>query len=150
MTQGMNPVDPVLAVAQQLQALCAEERANGRRCARLAKRLKALECVLTALKARGLGSNPELLQQCLKELMVTLESGQEVVKRYTSASFFIRIFKGYRFHEEFKMLNKELDDNYQVLLLALHIDQQQSLYFYAFVFVFVFFVFFWFLSVSFG
>ncbi|KAJ8361811.1 hypothetical protein AAFF_G00418750 [Aldrovandia affinis] len=58
--------------------------------------------------------------------MVTLESGQEVVKRYTSDSFFIRIVKGYRFQEEFKMLNKELDDNYQVTELGQEKDKLQQ------------------------
>ncbi|KAJ8367143.1 hypothetical protein AAFF_G00330600 [Aldrovandia affinis] len=127
MEQVRKHVDPVLAVTQQLYALCGEERANGRLCARLAKRVKALECVLTALKAQDLGSDPEVLQQCMEELMVTLESAQELVKKYTSTSFVIRIIKGYNFWQEFKMLNKELDHTFQVLSLALHIDQQESL-----------------------
>ncbi|KAG9342006.1 hypothetical protein JZ751_018324 [Albula glossodonta] len=123
----MDLVDPILAIAEKLYALCGEVKANKKRCGRLANRVRALEGVVTTVKTKGLGSNPDVVEQGLRELRVTLESAQEVVKKYTSASFLSRIVKAYDQGEEFEMLNERLNDAFQVLSLALQVDQREKL-----------------------
>ncbi|KAJ8407923.1 hypothetical protein AAFF_G00269670 [Aldrovandia affinis] len=123
----MDLLDPILTVAEKLYALCGEVKANKKRCGRLAQRVKALEGVVKAVKVKGLGGDPEVLRQGLKELKVTLESAQEVVKKYTSATFLSRVVKAYNLGEEFEMLNERLNDAFQVLSLALQVDQKERL-----------------------
>ncbi|KAJ8362111.1 hypothetical protein AAFF_G00395400, partial [Aldrovandia affinis] len=121
---AMNLADPFLAMAQKLYALCGEDKANGRQCGRLAKRVKTLKCVLKALKIQDLGRDSGVLQQGLKELKDNLESGQEMVNSYASANFLSRIATAHVLGDQFEMLSEQLDDSYQMITLALQVDQR--------------------------
>ncbi|KAJ8366216.1 hypothetical protein AAFF_G00365320 [Aldrovandia affinis] len=129
----MNLADAILAVAQNLYALCGEVKDNGRQCGWLAQRVKTLEGVLKVVKVQDLGRHSEVLQQGLKELRVTLESAQEMVNNYASANFLSHIIKAYVLGEEFEMLNKRLIDAFQVCLLEadLQVDHKESLTMFA-------------------
>ncbi|KAJ8366935.1 hypothetical protein AAFF_G00336550 [Aldrovandia affinis] len=117
----MNPMDPIIAVVKMLYALFGEVKANGRRYGQLVQQVKALQGVVEAEKVKDLVGDAKP-QQGLKELRVTLESAKEVVKKYDSATFFSYVIKAYNLGKEFKLLNKQLNDAFQVL--SLEVDLQ--------------------------
>ncbi|XP_061078031.1 mixed lineage kinase domain-like protein [Conger conger] len=123
----MDILDPILTIAEKVYALCGEVKANKKRWSRLATRVQALMKVVQTVKAKGLGEKPEMVQRGLQELKYTLETAQEVVKKYTTTTFFSRIRKVYDLAEEFEMLNDRLNDNFQLLSLALQIEQAEKL-----------------------
>ncbi|KAL0968107.1 hypothetical protein UPYG_G00262500 [Umbra pygmaea] len=125
---AMDIIDPILGIAEKLYSLCGEVKANKKRCQRLAKRIKALEEVLRAVKVKGLGNNPARVENGLLELKLTLESAQDVVKKYASASYLKRILKAYDQGDDFQSLNERLNDAAQVLSLALQFDEREKLH----------------------
>lgn len=123
----MDFVDPILTIAEKLYDLCGEVKANKKRCRRLAQRVSTLVELVKAIKLNGLGKNPELVQRGLRELKVTLESAEEVVKKYASSSCMKRIVKAYDIGEEFGCLNERLNDAAQLLSLALQVEQRERM-----------------------
>lgn len=121
----MDFVDPILSIAEKLYDLCGEVKANKKRCKRLARRVRALVELVKAVKRNGLGENPELVQRGLRELKFTLESAEEVVKKYASSSCVKRIVKAFDLGEEFGSLNERLNDAAQLLSLALQVEQRE-------------------------
>uniref|UniRef100_A0A3P8ZML1 Protein kinase domain-containing protein n=1 Tax=Esox lucius TaxID=8010 RepID=A0A3P8ZML1_ESOLU len=124
---AMEIIEPILGIAEKLYTLCGEVKANKKRCLRLATRIKALEEVVRAIKVNGLGKDPARLENGLRELKLTLESAQDVVKKYTSASYLKRILKAYDQGDDFESLNERLNDAAQVLSLALQVEQREKL-----------------------
>ncbi|XP_072519651.1 mixed lineage kinase domain-like protein [Salminus brasiliensis] len=123
----MDLIDPILGMAEKLYDLCGEVKANKKRCGRLAKRVLALATMVEAVKKQGLGNQPELVQRGLRELKLTLESAQDVVKKYASSSCLKRIVKAYDLGEEFGCLNERLNDAAQLLSLALQVEQRERM-----------------------
>ncbi|XP_063052326.1 mixed lineage kinase domain-like protein [Engraulis encrasicolus] len=123
----MDLVEPILAVAEKLYALCGEVKANKQRCRRLAHRVSALTEMVKAVKTHGLGGQPQLVERGLLELKLTLESAQEVVEKYASISYLKRIVRAYDLGDEFASLNERLNDAAQLLSLALAADQREKL-----------------------
>uniref|UniRef100_A0A8C7JHD0 Mixed lineage kinase domain like pseudokinase n=1 Tax=Oncorhynchus kisutch TaxID=8019 RepID=A0A8C7JHD0_ONCKI len=123
----MDIIDPILGIAEKLYSLCGEVKANKKRCQRLGMRVKALEELVRAVKMKGLGEYPAHVENGLSELKFTLESAQDVVKKYASASYLKRILKAYDQGDDFESLNERLNDAAQVLSLALQVDQRQKL-----------------------
>ncbi|XP_064168098.1 mixed lineage kinase domain-like protein [Anguilla rostrata] len=123
----MDLVDPILSIAEKLYALCGEVKANKKRWRRLADRVRALEAIVRSVRVKGLGEKPEAVRRGLEELKCTIEAAQEVVKKYTSSRFLSRIARAYDLGEEFEMLNDRLNDTFQLLSLALQIDQRETL-----------------------
>ncbi|KAJ7998023.1 hypothetical protein DPEC_G00218240 [Dallia pectoralis] len=123
----MDIIDPILGIAKHLYDRCTEVKANKKRCQRMASRIKALEEVLRSLKVNGLGKDPARLENGLRELKLTLESAQDVVEKYASASYLKRILKAYDQGDDFECLNERLNDAAQVLSLALQVEQREKL-----------------------
>ncbi|KAJ8377589.1 hypothetical protein AAFF_G00256070 [Aldrovandia affinis] len=72
------------------------------------------------------GQRVRVLQQSLKELRVTLESGQEMLNNYASANFLSRFATAHVLGDQFEMLSEQLDDSYQMISLALLVDQRRT------------------------
>ncbi|MCI4380184.1 hypothetical protein PGIGA_G00236860 [Pangasianodon gigas] len=123
----MDFVDPILTIAEKLYDLCGEVKANKKRCRRLAVRVSALVELVKVVKLKGLGNNPQLVQRGLRELKFTLESAEEVVKKYASSSCLKRIVKAFDLGEEFGCLNERLNDAAQLLSLALQVEQRDRM-----------------------
>lgn len=123
----MDLLDPIMAIAEKLYSLCEEVKANKKRSKRLANRVLALTEMVKAVKVRGLGGQPQLVERGLRELKLTLESAQDVVKKYASASCLKRIVRAYDLGDEFAILNERLNDAAQLLSLALAADQKDKL-----------------------
>uniref|UniRef100_A0A8C7WK36 Mixed lineage kinase domain like pseudokinase n=2 Tax=Oncorhynchus mykiss TaxID=8022 RepID=A0A8C7WK36_ONCMY len=127
LSPAMDIIDPILGIAEKLYSLCGEVKANKKRCQRLGMRVKALEELVRAVKMKGLGEYPAHVENGLSELKFTLESAEDVVKKYASASYLKRILKAYDQGDDFESLNERLNDAAQVLSLALQVDQRQKL-----------------------
>jgi hypothetical protein len=127
LSPAMDIIDPILGIAEKLYSLCGEVKANKKRCQRLGMRVKALEELVRAVKMKGLGECPAHVENGLSELKFTLESAQDVVKKYASANYLKRILKAYDQGDDFESLNERLNDAAQVLSLALQVDQRQTL-----------------------
>lgn len=123
----MDFVEPILAIAEKLYDLCDEVKANKKRSKRLAQRVSALVELVKVIKLKGLGKTPELVQRGLRELKFTLESAEEVVKKYASSSCLKRIVRAYDIGEEFGSLNERLNDAAQLLSLALQVEQRDKM-----------------------
>nr|XP_055048703.1 mixed lineage kinase domain-like protein [Misgurnus anguillicaudatus] len=123
----MDIIDPILSIAEKLYSLCEEVKSNKKRCRRLARRVSALAYLVKDAKARGFGTNPEQVEKGLKELKVTLETAEKVVRKYTCFSYLKRITKAYDIGEEFSALNDRLNDAAQLLSLALQVEHRELL-----------------------
>ncbi|XP_016103042.1 mixed lineage kinase domain-like protein isoform X1 [Sinocyclocheilus grahami] len=123
----MDIIEPILAIAEKLYSLCEEVKANKKRCRRLAHRVLTLAELVRAVKVHGFGTEPEQVRNGLKNLKLTLESAEKVVKKYTSFSYLRRVAKAYDLGEEFSFLNERLNDAAQVLSLALQVEHRASI-----------------------
>ncbi|CAM4735230.1 unnamed protein product [Leuciscus chuanchicus] len=123
----MDIIEPILAIAEKLYALCGEVQANKKRCKRLADRVSTLAKLVEAVKVHGFGTEPEQVINGLKQLKLTLESAERVVRKYTSFSYIKRITKAYELGEEFNGLNERLNDAAQLLSLALQVEHRGSI-----------------------
>uniref|UniRef100_A0A673X6Q0 Mixed lineage kinase domain like pseudokinase n=1 Tax=Salmo trutta TaxID=8032 RepID=A0A673X6Q0_SALTR len=106
----MDIIKPILGIAKKLYSLCAEVKANKKRCQRLAQHVKVLADTVT-----------------LRELKLTLENAQDMVEKYASAKYMNRVLKAYKQGEEFESLTMRLYDSAQVLSLALQVDHREQL-----------------------
>lgn len=126
----MDLVEPVLAVASSIYNLVGEVQANRKRCQRVADRVRALEGPVTAIQKRGLssGSASSHVTSALEDLKLTLDFAEELMRRYSSGNFLKRMVKAYDHGEDFGSVNERLNDSYQVLSLALQVDQGSELH----------------------
>ncbi|XP_076877588.1 mixed lineage kinase domain-like protein [Brachyhypopomus gauderio] len=123
----MDLIEPILGVAERLYSLCGEVKANKQRCMRLANRVTVLANLVRAVKNQGLGKQPEMVHRGLQELKLTLESAEDVVRKYASSSYLKRIVKAYGLGEEFGYLNERLNDAAQLLSLAFQVEQREKI-----------------------
>ncbi|XP_051545525.1 mixed lineage kinase domain-like protein isoform X1 [Myxocyprinus asiaticus] len=123
----MDIIEPILAIAEKLYGLCEEVKANKKRCQRLARRVSALTELVKAVKDRGFGKKPELVESGLRELKQTLELAEGVMRKYTTNNYLKRITKAYHFGEEFILLNERLNDAAQLLSLVLQVEHRDCI-----------------------
>ncbi|XP_028814478.1 mixed lineage kinase domain-like protein [Denticeps clupeoides] len=123
----MDLVEPILVIAEKLYSLCQEAKANKKRCARLAQRIRSLAELVKTAKVQSLGDKRKLVEDVLKELMLTLESAEEVLKKYSSEKVLVRMAKSQSYGEEFGSLNERLSEHAQLLSLALQVEQRKRL-----------------------
>lgn len=123
----MDIVEPILAIAEKLYALCGEVKANKMRCKRLAVRVAALMELVKAIKKREFGQNPENVKKGLEELRITLDSAQKLIKNYACSNYLKRIVRAYDQGDGFGSLNDRLNEAAQMLSLALQLDQRDTL-----------------------
>lgn len=122
----MDFVDPILSVASQIYTLVETVRANKKRCERVCTRVRALEDVVRAIRAKPEHTSAEV-KTALRELALTLGSARELVKKYTLANWVERVLKSGSHGDEFNSLNERLNDAFQVLSVGLQVDQGAAL-----------------------
>lgn len=124
----MDLIDPLLSIASQIYTLVENVKANKKQCQRVSQRVKALEELVRSIKKREPGQTSAEVKKVLKELQITLESAQELIKKYTMANWVERILKSSSHGDEFKSVNERLNDAFQVLSGALQVEQGNTLY----------------------
>lgn len=124
----MDVIDPILSIASQIYTLVETVKANKKRCHRVCQRVKALDELVRSIKRRELGQTSDDVERTLKELSITLKSAQELIKKYTLASWVKRILNSNSHGDEFTSVNERLNDAFQVLSGALQVEQGNMLY----------------------
>ncbi|XP_004566214.1 mixed lineage kinase domain-like protein isoform X1 [Maylandia zebra] len=119
----MDFVDPILSIASQIYDLVENVKANKKRCRRVCNRVKALEKLVKSIKR-----TPPGVEKPLRELSVTLQSAQELIRKYASANLVERILNSSNHGDEFNSVNERLNDAFQVLSGALQVEQGNMLY----------------------
>ncbi|XP_005946794.1 mixed lineage kinase domain-like protein isoform X2 [Haplochromis burtoni] len=119
----MDFVDPILSIASQIYDLVENVKANKKRCRRVCNRVKALEKLVKSIK-----QTPPGVEKPLRELSVTLQSAQELIRKYASANLVERILNSSNHGDEFNSVNERLNDAFQVLSGALQVEQGNMLY----------------------
>ncbi|KAM4619016.1 mixed lineage kinase domain-like protein [Polymixia lowei] len=124
----MEFVEPILGVVQAIFKLAQEVKANKKRCLRLAKRVSALGELVQKISDRGPDNITPDVENSLNELTVTLNLGKCLVKKYTTSNFLKRMVIAHDGGEEFGCLYDCLTETYQVLSLALQVEQGSKLH----------------------
>ncbi|XP_030587542.1 mixed lineage kinase domain-like protein [Archocentrus centrarchus] len=118
----MDTVKSILSTASSIYKLAEKVKANRKRCKRISDRVKALEDIVKSIT----NCSPEL-ETALRELSLTLDSAQKLIEKYTAANLVERILKSGNHGDEFDTVSERLNDGYQVLCLALHLEQRKRL-----------------------
>uniref|UniRef100_A0A3Q0SW49 Protein kinase domain-containing protein n=1 Tax=Amphilophus citrinellus TaxID=61819 RepID=A0A3Q0SW49_AMPCI len=116
----MDIVEPILSTVSLIYNLAEKVKANRKRCKRISDRVKALEDIVKSIT----NCSPEL-ETALRELSLTLYSAQKLIEKYTAANLVERILKSGNHGDEFDTVSERLNDGYQVLCLALHLEQRE-------------------------
>ncbi|XP_026028224.1 mixed lineage kinase domain-like protein [Astatotilapia calliptera] len=119
----METVKPFFSAATNIYKLAKKVKANKKRCQRISVRVKALEDVMKSITE----FSPEV-KKAVEELILTLESTQRLIEKYTAANLVERILKSGSHGEEFDTVSERLNDAYQALCLALQSEQSKMLY----------------------
>lgn len=123
----MDVIDPILSIASSIYSLCEQVKANKKSCHSIAKRVHALQDVVEAIRRSESAQACPVVDKALRELHITLISAQDLIKKYTSDKFLMRMLKTFRHRDDFAEVNCRLTDNFQVLCGALQVDQRNKL-----------------------
>ncbi|XP_026167124.1 mixed lineage kinase domain-like protein [Mastacembelus armatus] len=120
----MDFIEPILSAASLIYSLVEQVKANKKRCHRISKRVQALEMLVKSFRDRDMTiiQTSSTVGKTLQELSITLESAQQLMKKYTSANWVERVLKSSSHGEEFDSVNDRLNDAYQALSLALQVE----------------------------
>lgn len=124
----MDVIEPILSIASQIYTLVENVKANKKRCRRVCHRVKALEELVRSIKQRDPGQTSADVEKALRELSITLESAQELIKKYVVANWMERILNSSSHGDEFHSVNERLNDAFQILSGALQVEQGNVLY----------------------
>lgn len=124
----MDFIDPILSLASQIYTLVETVKANKKRCRRVCARVQALEELVRSIQKRQPGQTSADVEKALEELSITLNSAQELIKKYTLANWVERILNSGSHGDEFTSLNDRLNDAFQILSGALQVEQGNVLY----------------------
>lgn len=119
----MDTLEPIWSTFSGIYTLAENVKANKKRCQRISVRVKALEDVVKSITE----FSPEV-KKAVGELILTLESAQRLIEKYTAANLMERILKSGSHGEEFDTVSERLNDAYQALCLALQSEQSKMLY----------------------
>nr|XP_014266786.2 uncharacterized protein LOC101466611 isoform X2 [Maylandia zebra] len=119
----MDTLEPIWSTFSGIYTLAENVKANKKRCQRISVRVKALEDVVKSITE----FSPEV-KKAVEELILTLESTQRLIEKYTAANLVERILKSGSHGEEFDTVSERLNDAYQALCLALQSEQSKMLY----------------------
>ncbi|XP_047451262.1 mixed lineage kinase domain-like protein isoform X2 [Mugil cephalus] len=124
----MDFIDPILSIASQIYTLAENVKANKKRCRRVSDRVKALDELVRSIKKRKPDQISAEVKQALGELSITLNSAQELIKKYTLANWVRRVLSSSSHGDEFSSVNERLNDAFQILSGALQVEQGNILY----------------------
>ncbi|CAI5668291.1 unnamed protein product [Oreochromis niloticus] len=119
----METVKPFFSAATNIYKLAKKVKANKKRCQRISVRVKAFEGVVKSITE----FSPQV-EKALGELILTLDSAQKLIEKYTAANLVERILKSGSHGDEFDTVSERLNDAYQVLCVALQSEQRKMLY----------------------
>ncbi|XP_033982769.1 mixed lineage kinase domain-like protein [Trematomus bernacchii] len=119
----MDSIEIIVSIASQIYCLVENVKANKKRCRRVCNRVKALEHLVKSIQQRKKGQTSADVERCLKELSFTLQSAEEVMKKYSGESLVKRVLKCGNHEDEFYSLNDRLDDAFQILSGSLQVEQ---------------------------
>uniref|UniRef100_I3JWZ1 Protein kinase domain-containing protein n=1 Tax=Oreochromis niloticus TaxID=8128 RepID=I3JWZ1_ORENI len=119
----METVKPFFSAATNIYKLAKKVKANKKRCQRISVRVKAFEDVVKSITE----FSPQV-EKALGELILTLDSAQKLIEKYTAANLVERILKSGSHGDEFDTVSERLNDAYQVLCVALQSEQREMLY----------------------
>ncbi|XP_041650846.1 mixed lineage kinase domain-like protein isoform X2 [Cheilinus undulatus] len=124
----MDFVDPILSLASEIYQLVENVKANKKRCRRVSQRVKALEELVWSIKQRETRKISSDVEKALQELCITLASAQELIRKYTAATWMERIINSGSHGDEFNSVNERLNDAFQILSGSLQVEQGNILY----------------------
>lgn len=119
----MDVIDPILSLASQIYTLVENVKANKKRCRRVSDRVRALEKLVRSFRRREPGANSADVEQALRELRITLNSAQELIRKYTLSTWVERVLNTGRHGDEFSSVNERLNDAFQALSGAEQLQQ---------------------------
>ncbi|XP_029009933.1 mixed lineage kinase domain-like protein [Betta splendens] len=119
----MDFIEPILSIATQIYEVAENVKANKKRCHRVSERVKALESLVRSIKKREKPQSGGEVATALRDLSFTLISAQKLMDKYASAKWVERILKSSSHGDEFDSVNERLNDAYQVLSVALQVQQ---------------------------
>uniref|UniRef100_A0A3Q3EI25 Mixed lineage kinase domain like pseudokinase n=1 Tax=Labrus bergylta TaxID=56723 RepID=A0A3Q3EI25_9LABR len=122
----MDFVDPILSLASEIYKLVENVKANKKRCRRVSERVQALEDLVKSIKQRDKGQTSADVEKALKELCITLTSAQELIRKYTVASWIDRIVHSGSHGDEFNSVNERFNDAFQILFGAQQVDSREK------------------------
>lgn len=123
----MEVIEGIVSVAGSIYTLVETVKANKKRCRRVAERVRALEELVRSIQQRAQQVPPEVAT-ALRELCITLDSAQELIRKYTLATWVERILHSSSHGDEFSSVNERLNDAFQVLSGALQVEQGNVLH----------------------
>ncbi|XP_028288043.1 mixed lineage kinase domain-like protein [Parambassis ranga] len=124
----MDFIDPILSIASEIYKLVENVKANKKRCHRVSQRVRGLEELVRSIQQRKKTQTSAEVEKALRELCITLESAQELIKKYTAANWLERILKSGNQEDEFSSVNERLNDAFQVLSGALQVEHGNALH----------------------
>uniref|UniRef100_A0A3P8T7X9 Mixed lineage kinase domain like pseudokinase n=1 Tax=Amphiprion percula TaxID=161767 RepID=A0A3P8T7X9_AMPPE len=124
----MDYIDPILSFAKEIYALAERVKANKKRCHRVSLRVKALEELVRSIQKSEAVRTSVQVGNALKELSITLESAQKLIKKYASANMLERILNSNTHGDEFSSVNERLNDAFQILSGAQQVEHGNLLY----------------------
>ncbi|CAL1592063.1 unnamed protein product [Knipowitschia caucasica] len=120
-------VDLVISLAKTVVAMGMNMKANKERCKRVAKRVQSLLPLLARLKEMNPRQISEVVDNALKELSATLVNAQNIMQKFRNCNT-VKSFVFNNAHEEmFQKINERLDDSFQILTGAIHIENYEKL-----------------------
>uniref|UniRef100_A0A668UXS3 Protein kinase domain-containing protein n=1 Tax=Oreochromis aureus TaxID=47969 RepID=A0A668UXS3_OREAU len=119
----MDTLEPIWSAFSGIYTLAENVKANKKRCQRISVRVKAFEDVVKSITE----FSPQV-EKALGELILTLDSAQKLIEKYTAANLVERILKSGSHGDEFDTVSERLNDAYQVLCVALQSEQRKMLY----------------------
>ncbi|XP_049929363.1 mixed lineage kinase domain-like protein isoform X2 [Epinephelus moara] len=123
----MDVIEPILSIASEIYGLVEKVKANKKRCRRVCDRVNALVELVRSIKQMGQGQISADVERPLKELSVTLKLAQDLIETYTKATWVRRVLDSGSHEDEFKTVNRRLNDAFQVLSGALQVEQGNML-----------------------
>lgn len=123
----MDVIEPILSIASEIYGLVEKVKANKKRCHRVCDRVNALVDLVKSIKQMGQGQISADVERPLKELSVTLKLAQDLIETYTKATWVRRVLDSGNHEDEFKTVNRRLNDAFQVLSGALQVEQGNML-----------------------
>ncbi|KAF7645131.1 hypothetical protein LDENG_00209510 [Lucifuga dentata] len=124
----MDLIDPILATASSIYSLYEQVKANKERSCRIIRRVKAFEDLVKPIKKVKQAKASKAVEKPLNELYTTLISAEELLRKYTSASWLKRILKSGSYKDDFDNVNLRLADNFEVLVIALNLEHGHMLF----------------------
>ncbi|CAG5896295.1 unnamed protein product, partial [Menidia menidia] len=120
-------LDTILSISTSIVQMAQNVKANKDRCLRVARRVKALEQLVMAIKNKGPGFGSMTVNNALVDLCITLEDAKKIMEKYSKIKGMMGFLKSSSIEDKFSGVNERLSDSFQILSGALQIEQNHKL-----------------------